>query len=248
VYRKLQELLRQAIETGGFAEGGQFFTERQVVERYRVSRPTANKVLSGMVAEGLLEFRKGVGTFVRRPPLNYDVRTLVSFTRKALDAGRRPSTQVLDFARVAAADVAEIAARLGTAPGDTLLALARLRLADRVPVILERRWLPAALFPRLHRAELRGSIYRLIAERYHLDITESDQTIRAIAIRGADAKLLHLQSGAPGFLVSATGFSGDRAVWWERTIYRGDSYEFHHRRAAPGRLIAIPAPAPARAR
>jgi DNA-binding GntR family transcriptional regulator len=249
MYQKLQELLREAIESGEFAEGEQFPTERQVVERYQVSRPTANKVLSGMAAEGLLEFRKGVGTFVRRRPLDYDVRTLVSFTQKALDAGRHPSTQVLDFERVAVTEVAaEIASHLCAKPGETLLALGRLRLADGIPVILERRWLPAALFPGLKRSELRGSIYRLIAEKYRLEITESDQTIRAIGIRGADAKLLRVPAGSPGFLVSAAGYARDRAVWWERTIYRGDSYEFHRHRAAPGRLISIPARAMGRAR
>jgi GntR family transcriptional regulator len=242
MYRKLQELLREAIESGEFPEGEQFPTERQVVERYQVSRPTANKVLSGMAAEGLLEFRKGVGTFVRRRPLDYDVRTLVSFTQKARDAGRHPSTQVLSFDRIAVTEVdAEIALRLRAKPGETLLAVGRLRLADGLPVILERRWLPAAMFPGLSRGELRGSIYRVIADKYRLEITESDQTIRAIGIRGADAKLLQVPAGSAGFLVSAAGYAGDRAVWWERTLYRGDSYEFHHHRAAPGRLISMPA-------
>jgi len=249
MYRKLQELLREAIESGEFAEGEQFLTERQVVDRYQVSRPTANKVLSGMATEGLLEFRKGVGTFVRRRPLDYDVRTLISFTQKALDAGRHPSTQVLDFDRVAVTEVeADIAAHLRAKPGETLLAVGRLRLADGVPVILEHRWLPAALFPGLNRSELRGSIYRLIAEKYQLEITESDQTIRAIGIRGMDAKLLQVPSGSAGFLVSAAGFARDSVVWWERTIYRGDSYEFHHHRAAPGRLISIPAVGAGRSR
>src|ERR1019366_10587663 len=112
--QKLQELLREAIESGEFAEGEQFLTERQVVERYQVSRPTANKVLSGMAAEGRLEFRKGVGTFVRRRPLDYDVQTLVSFTQKALDAGRHPSTQVLNFDRVAVAEVDRKSTRLNS--------------------------------------------------------------------------------------------------------------------------------------
>jgi DNA-binding GntR family transcriptional regulator len=242
MYQKLQELLREAIHSGEFAESEQFLTERQVVERYQVSRPTANKVLSGMVAEGLLEFRKGVGTFVRRPPLDYDVRTLISFTQKALDAGRHPSTQVLNFDKVAVTEVeVEIASHLGAKAGETLVAIGRLRLADGVPVILERRWLPAALFPGLNRSDLRGSIYELIAEKYQLEITESDQTIRAIGIRGADAKLLQVPPGSAGFLVSAAGYARDRAVWWERTLYRGDSYEFHNHRAAPGRLISIPA-------
>jgi GntR family transcriptional regulator len=134
-----------------------------------------------------------------------------------------------------------IASRLRAKPGETLLAVGRLRLADGIPVILERRWLPAALFPGLKRGELRGSIYCVIAEKYHLEITESDQTIRALGIRGSDAKLLQVPSGSAGFPVSAAGYARDRAVWWERTIYRGDSYEFHHHRAAPGRLISIPA-------
>jgi len=113
MYRQLQELLRKAIESGEFAEGDQFLTEREVVERYHVSRPTANKVLAGMAAEGRLEFRKGVGTFVRRRPLDYDVQILVSFTQKARDAGRHPSTQVLHFDRVAVTGVeSEIASHL----------------------------------------------------------------------------------------------------------------------------------------
>jgi len=237
----LQQTLREAIHSGEFAEGEQFLTERQVEERYQVSRPTANKILSGMVAEGLLEFRKGVGTFVRRRPLDYDVQTLVSFTQKAIDAGRRPSTQVLDFDKVAVTEVEEeIASHLRAKPGEMLISVGRLRLADGLPVILERRWLPAALFPGLTRSDLRGSIYQLIAEKYALQITESDQTIRAIGIRGADAKLLQVTPGSAGFLVSAAGYAQERPVWWERTLYRGDAYEFHNHRAAPGRLISIP--------
>lgn len=239
LYRQLAETLGAAIEAGDFHEGERFLTEREIVDRYAVSRPTANKVLSGMASEGLLEFRKGVGTFVRRRRLDYDVRTLVSFTQKAREAGRKPSTQVLNFERLAASDVdAETTRHLGAAPSDTLLYVGRLRLADGAPVILERRWLPAELFPNLNRRELKGSVYRLIAEKYGLEITESDQTIRAISIRGADAELLQAPAGSAGFLVSATGYAGERPIWRERTIYRGDSYEFHHHRAAAGRLIA----------
>jgi len=241
MYRQLQERLREAVESGEFAEGDQFLTERQVVERCGVSRPTANKVLAGMAAEGQLEFRKGVGTFVRRRPPDYDVQTPVSFTQKARDARRHPSTRVLHFDRVAVTEVgSEIPSDLRAKPWGTLLAVGRLRCADGLPVILERRWLPAVLFPGLSTGELRGSIYRVMAEKYRLQITESDQTIRAIGIRGTDAKLLQVPPGAAGFLVSAAGYAGELTVWWERTIYRGDSYEFHHRRVAPGRLISIP--------
>lgn len=238
MYQQMNEILRALLKSGEFAQGDQFLTERQIAERFKVSRPTANKVLAGMVSEGLLEFRKGVGTFVSAPRLNYDIQSLVSFTEKAKEAGKTPGTRVLEFRKLKAAEVeAEIAERLQVDRNRELIAIARLRLADGVPVILERRWVPADIFPGLSRQELRGSFYALCREKYGLSIEESDQTIRAVKLLGQEAKVLEAGKGSPGFLVSATGYSGARAAWWERTLYRGDMYEFHRARSSPGRLI-----------
>ena len=101
MYQQMNTILRELLKSSEFPEGAQFLTEREIAERFKVSRPTANKVLGGMVAEGLLEFRKGVGTFVLPPRLNYDIQTLVSFTEKVRQAGKTPATRVLRFERIA---------------------------------------------------------------------------------------------------------------------------------------------------
>ena len=239
MYQQMNQILRALLRNGEFAQGDQFLTERQIAERFQVSRPTANKVLAGMVSEGLLEFRKGVGTFVSAPRLNYDIQSLVSFTEKAKEAGKTPSTRVLEFERIKASEVeAEIAQRLQVDLKRELFAISRLRLADGVPVILEQRWLPTDIFPGLSRQQLRGSFYALCRDQYGLRIEESDQTIRAVKLRGHEAKLLEADMGAPAFLVSAAGYSGATPAWWEKTLYRGDMYGFHRARSSPGRLIA----------
>jgi GntR family transcriptional regulator len=239
VYRQLNERLRVLLRGKDYAQGDRFLTERQIAERYGVSRPTANKALAGMAAEGLLEFRKGVGTFVARPRLDYDLDTLVSFTDKARAVGKRAGTRVIEFDQVAASVAGkEVMEHLQVSPGEVLFFMCRLRLANDLPVILERRWVPRRLCPALSRSDLRGSLYKLWNEKYHWRVTESNQTIRAINLVGADARLLEVTSGTACFLVSAVGFSGDQPVWWERTIYRGDAYEFHRSRASGGRLIA----------
>src|SRR5208337_3996867 len=97
VYQQLNERLRVLLRGKDYPPGDRFLTERQIADEYGVSRPTANKALAGMVAEGLLEFRKGVGTFVARPRLDYDLDTLVSFTDKAKAVGKRAGTRVIDF-------------------------------------------------------------------------------------------------------------------------------------------------------
>jgi DNA-binding GntR family transcriptional regulator len=86
---------------------------------------------------------------------------------------------------------------------------------------------------------LRGSFYSLCRDKYGLKIAESDQTIRVVQLTGKDAKFLEVRGGSAAFLVSAVGYSGERPTWWEKTIYRGDTYEFHRARSSPGRLIQL---------
>ncbi len=105
IYQQLNSHLRRMITAGEIPIGGKFPTERQICDRFGVSRATANKALLNLVSDGLLEFRKGIGTFVKVRSLDYSLRALVSFTEKAHAAGRRPSTEVPQFQAVRAEDV-----------------------------------------------------------------------------------------------------------------------------------------------
>lgn len=64
VYQQLISVLLEVIREGDFRPGDKFLTERSICEKFGVSRATANKALSSLVSRGILEFRKGVGTFL----------------------------------------------------------------------------------------------------------------------------------------------------------------------------------------
>jgi GntR family transcriptional regulator len=231
IYFQLNGRLRELVLSGEYAIGGKFLTEREICERYGVSRATANKALSNLVSEGLLEFRKGVGTFLRVGALDYNLRALVSFTDEALAAGKRPSTRVLLFETVTSGNVLdEVPQVLNVGPDGVLFYMERLRLADNLPVILERRYVVAELCPSLTEADVGGSLYSLWTERYRLAIEGADERIRAVNLRGAEARTLQVRDGAAGLLVSSVGYLvGNKPLWSERTLYRGDAYEFHNR-------------------
>lgn len=230
VYQQLNHHLR-ALVVREYQPGQKFLTEREIVKRFEVSRATANKALASLVSEGLLEFRKGVGTFVRHPTITYDLRALVSFTDKARAAGKTPSTQVLTFGQLPASEIERsIAQRLGMGPTDLLWEIERVRAIDGVPVIFEHRYVNATLCPRLIRAEAEGSLYKAWTETHQLKIVGADETVRAVLLTPAEASLLSIERGSPALEVVAVGMvQGGDSLWWERTLYRADMYEFHSR-------------------
>jgi GntR family transcriptional regulator len=132
---------------------------------------------------------------------------------------------------------------------DMLFYMERLRLADELPVILEKRYVLAALCPELNETDAGGSIYSVWTRKYGLRLAGAEQTIRAVSLHGADARLLEVREGAAGMLVSSTGYLGGGVpLWFERTLYRGDSYEFRNRLGsvqaadqAAGRFLDTPA-------
>lgn len=229
IYRQLHQALRALAAGREFAPGARFLTERGVAERFGVSRATANKAIAGLVAEGALEFRKGVGTYVAGGGLDYDLRALVSFTDKARSAGREATTRVLAFRRLDAARVPpEARARLGHEAG--AFAVERLRLADGEPMILERRWVSTAACPNLRARDVAGSLYAAFVERHGLTIAGAEQAIRAVRAGAREARLLRVPRGEPLLLVVAAAcLEGGRPLWFERTLYRSDRYEFHAR-------------------
>lgn len=231
IYQQLRQALNELILKGDFPAGEKFLTERDVSARFGVSRTTANKALSSLVADGSLEFRKGVGTFVKPGMMGYDLRSLVSFTDKARSAGRMPGTQVRELRRLRVGDApAEVGSALGLEPEMRLFFVVRLRLADALPVILERRYIVADLCPGLTKRDLEGSLYAAWTDKFGLAVTEADQTIRAVTLSAKDSILLQVPRRAAGLEVRAVGYAGGgKPLWWEETLYRADVYEFHSR-------------------
>ncbi len=244
MYQQLNAALRELAE--GLVAGAKFLSEREVCRRFQVSRATANKAVSALVVEGVLRLRRGVGTFVTADAMDYDLRSLVSFTQKARAAGRKATTRVLHVMTMAAAAAGErVQTALGAGPDDPLRYVERVRLADGIPLILERRHIVARHCARLSRRDLQGSLYELWTDRDGLRIAGTVETIHAVTISAAAARVLDVRRGAAGLLVVATGYLGsDEPLWCERTLYRGDAYVFRNRigrvpaqRPAVGTLI-----------
>jgi GntR family transcriptional regulator len=91
IYAQLERGLRAAIATGRLREGDQLPTVRQLAVDLRVNANTVARVYADLERAGVLETRRGVGSFVRaapskaRPPTEHQRRLRAFVTRVAAD-------------------------------------------------------------------------------------------------------------------------------------------------------------------
>lgn len=64
IYAQIERALRAAVATGRLAKGAQLPTVRQLAVELKVNANTVAKVYSELEREGLVETRRGVGTFI----------------------------------------------------------------------------------------------------------------------------------------------------------------------------------------
>ena len=63
-YLKLQDQLKQELQSGKFQVGDRFYTEKEIMRKYHVSSVTAARTLSEMTQQGYFERKRKLGTFV----------------------------------------------------------------------------------------------------------------------------------------------------------------------------------------
>jgi len=223
VYKQLNDALRRLITSGEFTRGAKFLSEREIGERFSVSRATANKALSTLVAEGVLAFKKGVGTFVRGSGRVAEWRPFSIF------AGQETSTRVLVAERIAGTALdPDVRAELGLAEGEAAFYVERLRLLNEEPLVLEQRYVVERSCPGLLEHDLGASLRVLWSERYGLEIGTVVQSVRAVCAGTSEAELLDIETGGACLGVTTLGqLASGTALWWERALCRGDACELH---------------------
>ncbi|MGW4115409.1 GntR family transcriptional regulator [Actinosynnema sp. NPDC004786] len=220
-HAQLRDILRRMAEQE-LPPGSPIPSERDLAQRYGVSRITVRAAVGQLVTEGLLTRAKGRGTFTARRRMDVQLY-LESFTDDMRRRGLTPATEVLT--RAVQAPPPEAAAALGLPPGEPACRLVRLRLADGVPLAVERGWYSPRVVPGLERHDLDTSLYTLIADTYGVQLDHARQTVWAEGADPATAKLLGIRPGGSLLVFRRVSSSQGRPVEDMTSWYRGDLYQ-----------------------
>ncbi len=198
--------------------------ERRLSVDLGVSRLTLRAAIDELVREGLLVRQHGSGTYVAEPKIALPL-TMTSFSEDMRRRGMQPDSRIRSFAVQPAG--ARGAHRLHVSPSTPVVAVERLRLADRESMAIEHLYVPQSLVPGLTAEDLEGaSFYELLVERYGVTIAEGAQVIEPTVTDEEESEALSVPLHSPAFLferVSRT--ETGEVVEFVRSIYRGDRYK-----------------------
>lgn len=221
LYRRLEERLRHAIESGAVKPEQALPSERDLAEDFAVSRITIRKALEGLVGSGLLVRRQGAGTFVAGR-VEKSFSKLTSFSEDMAARGRTSRSEWIS--RAEGAVTPDESLMLGLSPGTAVYRFHRIRFADDFAMALEYSTIPAFALP--SPAVVRGSLYEALNAAGNRPV-RALQRLRAVLFDAGQAQLLGVERGAPGLLIERRGFLDDgRAVEMTQSWYRGDAYDF----------------------
>lgn len=209
---------------GGMEVGDVLPPERTLAPRFEVSRMTLRRAVEELVREGRLVRRQGAGTYVAEPKFAQGL-AVTSFSEDMRQRGAVPSSRTLDVSKILAG--AQLGKRLGISPGDHVIRVTRLRLADHAPMAVETLHVPVDIAPGLDGEKLaEASFYEILHREYNIDLAGGEQTIEATVTDEGESELLEVPLHSPAFLFERTSRGRDgHVVEFVRSVYRGDRYQ-----------------------
>jgi len=95
LYSRIEAVLTSEIVEGTLQTGDQLPTEDGLIARFGVSRITVRRAVQNLVTRGLVEIRRGKGTFVAERRITQELTELSGFVEDMEALGRKATARVL---------------------------------------------------------------------------------------------------------------------------------------------------------
>ncbi|MBN1642138.1 MAG: GntR family transcriptional regulator [Anaerolineae bacterium] len=229
LHHQIKENIREAIRDERLRADDMLPSERELSRLYDASRSAVHQALHELVQEGLLRRVTGIGTFVAGPKVVQVLPTVLGFSARMRQEGHATHNRVLHQESEPASP--SVARRLRIPQGAPVMRLARLRIVDNEPLMIETSFLSLDRFPHLLDDDFAvRSLYDVIGARYGMQVYELEQTLEPVLMTEYEAALLHSSAGSPAMLLEVIALADpDDPFEFSKAIVRGDKCQYYFR-------------------
>lgn len=207
-YIEIKNTLRAEILQGLYQTGDKIPSERELAQRYAVTRVTLQKAMLALEQDGYIEKIHGKGMFVARTTddnvfmlNNNSADSILGFSREFSHQGKITSRAIVHQILPAPDHIAE---QLEIDAGQPVHFIRRLRYIDETPVLIEDSWIVRAVIKTIPEKILNtGSLYEFIEKTTAKKIKFYNSVIESDLFDDAFSALLQIPSGKP--MLKVTG-------------------------------------------
>lgn len=230
-YLQIAGFIRDQIVRGDLGPGDEVPSEREIAATWGVARPTAARALEALRVQGLVESRRGSGTFVREARAAPRARERYE---RARDLGTMysPGESVEFLATGLVAGPEHVIEALQLPVGSEVVRRARLlRAGDHTPIELSTSWFAPGLAeqaPRLLEPErLRGGTAKYLTEITGRQAAYARDQVAARLATAEEGRLLELTGPAAVLVYRLTVFDQrDTPLQFDDATYPPDRWAF----------------------
>lgn len=227
-YEKIAFDIKEDILSEKYKPNEQLPFEKELCEKYNVSKMTVKKALDLLVNDGLIIKRRGSGTFVKDITEKEIQRIIEKKQFSGLTTtsiGHKVTSKVLEFKIINVTK--EIADILKIEEDEFIYFVHRVRYVDDKAVVIEKTYIPLNLIPGMKLADVKKSIYGYIKDKLSLNIQSAHSTVRAMKSDELDRKYLNLEKDEPILEVERVAYLDNGKVFeYSFSRHRYDKFEF----------------------
>ncbi|MBR4290567.1 MAG: GntR family transcriptional regulator [Oscillospiraceae bacterium] len=201
-------------------------SERELCERYNVSRITVRKALSEMEAAGTIYRIQGKGAFIRKEKFSGKLSSLTSLTEDMQELNVSFHSRILALEMIPAS--ARVAGMLQLEESTTVLMLKRLRIAGGKPLAIETTYLPPTIAQTVRQhIDDDVSLYGILRKECGTPPVMAEQNLEIGLLLPWEQSLLG--ENAPSYAMFTTRVTYDKdhvPLEYVEGKYRGDRYTY----------------------
>lgn len=230
-YLQIAGYLRDQIIRGDLPPGSEVPSERELSATWKVARPTAGKALQVLRQQGLVESRRGSGTFVRDQ--QSAPRARERYARAAEFGTMYSENESVEFLNTAiVSGPAHVTDALGLTSDAEVIERQRLiRNSTSDPIELSTSWFPASVAERaprlLERERIRGGTARYLSEVTELVPAYARDQVSARLSTAEERRLLAMARPSSVLAYWLVVFDADdQAIQFDEAVYPQGHWAF----------------------
>lgn len=229
IYYQIKQSIKSRIINKEFNPGDRIPSENQLAEQFNVTRLTVRQALYQLVQEGLLEARRGNGTFVTNNNNIIKSHSYESagFVDEDFYKVQKPETRSVEIDRVPAPKFVQDKLKLDR-DDEIVTRLKRVKYLKNNPFNYIINYLPLEIGSKIVKKDLyQKSLLEILEIEIGIDFNEAFQTIEAAFADQEISDKLKIPSGAPMLSVVRTMYAKKRAPsLLSHILYRGDLFQY----------------------